>query len=160
MLKINKQNLKREREREMGWSAYCNPWSGCQGLRRRGNNRAILPNKSCRMTYWTATVIRIQRKINKILISLKPERLQSSKEEQLTVSVRWSRLTEVKRRRSLQQNLRIVVIFLEFGTKKLRARKLTLNGTAGQEMVTPIGFHKPFLHARWWPITIACSLSN
>lgn len=31
--------------------------------------------------------------------------------ETLTVSVRWSRFTDEKRRRSLQQNLRIVVIF-------------------------------------------------
>lgn len=32
------------------------------------------------------------------------------KKKKVTVSVRWSRLTFVKRRRSLQQNLRIVVI--------------------------------------------------
>ena len=79
---------------------------------------------SCQIGHveWHVELYRFQ---NSLLLYYRKELKESRKKERkkgldkkkegrfFTVSVRWSKLTEAKRRRSLQLNRRIVVIFLE-----------------------------------------------
>lgn len=100
---------------------HCNPLCGSQGPPRHGSNQAILPSRSYKRTYWTTKkaeedcnqhrigIYNIQSAFKNRKTILKSEELEL-KQKNFTVSVRWSRLTEVKRSRSLQQNLRNVVI--------------------------------------------------